>query len=268
MPDNKTMCGRERDPVSIHTSKIYDACRAKDCIEDVRVYLTCESKAILAHAINVKPKSARIIWTYVDIEPVPFNDGFYTVDAKFFYHVEADAFCTVGHPVEIEGFASFDKRVILYGSEGRAKIYSSQMRPWTDDDRQLIPRTNLPKAVVEVVDPIVLSVKVVEEHDHFCGCGDAAVLGELPEYITNGFRSELDRGPGGRRLYVTMGQFSIIKLERDSQLCLPAEFAIPEKECPTTDDQDPCDLFAQFRFPVQEFFPPDNREEHSHCGGR
>jgi hypothetical protein len=267
MPDNKA-CGRDRDSVSIHTSKIYDACRAKDCIEDVRVYLTCESKAILARAINVKPKTAKILWTYVDIEPVPFNDGFYTVDAKFFYRVEADAFCTIGHPVEIEGFASFDKRVILFGSEGRARIFSSQMVPWTDNDKQLIPRTNLPKAVVEVVDPIVLAVKVVEEHDRFCGASDTGVLGELPDYICNCFRSELDRGPGGRRLYVTLGQFSLIKLERDAQLSLPAEFAIPEKECPATDEKDPCDLFAQFRFPVDEFFPPDCREERSHCGCR
>ena len=34
------------------------------------------------------------------------------------------------------------------------------------------------------------------------------------------------------RLYVTLGQFSIIRMERDTQLLIPAyDYCLPEKEC-------------------------------------
>ena len=61
----------------------------------------------------------------------------------------------------------------------------------------------------------------------------------------------------GRRLYVTLGQFSIIRLERDTQLLIPAyDYCVPEKECAGGRcHDDPCEIFAQIRFPVEEFFP-------------
>ena len=40
--------------LSIHTRKITDACRDKDCIEDLRVYLTTGSQAVLDTASSVK----------------------------------------------------------------------------------------------------------------------------------------------------------------------------------------------------------------------
>lgn len=270
MPENKILgggCGG-KEAVCIHTKKVYDACRSQDCLEDVRVYLTCESQAILDHAINVKPKSANILWIYVDVEPVPFNDGFYTVDLKFFYRVTADAFCGIGKPAEIEGLATFDKRVILFGSEGKSRIFSSQMLcEASGDDKQLRPTTNLPLGVAEVVDPIVLAAKIVEPHDRFCGSdGGVGFTGEVPEPICGCFHSQISPGHDSRRLYVTLGQFSIVKLERDTQLLIPSfDYCIPEKEC-TGDDKDPCDVFAHFRFPVNEFFPPDEKPgDHIGC---
>ena len=60
----------------------------------------------------------------------------------------------------------------------------------------------------------------------------------------------------GRQLFVTLGQFSIIKLERDIQLLMPAyDFCMPDKEC-AGNPEDPCALFQNFQFPVDEFFPP------------
>jgi hypothetical protein len=266
MPDNRMLggCGpgsgnNTKDAVCIHTKKVYDACRSKDCLEDLRVYLTCESQAIVDRAINIKPKSAHVLWTYLDIEPVPFNDGYYTVDVKYFYRITAEAFCGVGRPVDIEGLATFDKRVVLFGGEGKTRSFSSQMLLRSDDDRQLRPSTNLPIATVELVDPVVLGVRVVEPHDHFCGCERYCGSGysEVPEVLGNSFNSPLTPGEGSRRLYVTLGQFSIIRLERDTQLLIPSyDYCIPEKECPAQSD-DPCDLFDQFKFPADEFFPSD-----------
>ena len=40
--------------MSIHTRKITDSCRDKDCIEDLRVYLTTDSQATLDSATNAK----------------------------------------------------------------------------------------------------------------------------------------------------------------------------------------------------------------------
>ena len=66
----------------------------------------------------------------------------------------------------------------------------------------------------------------------------------------------------GRRWYATIGQFSLIRLERDTQLLIPAyDYSLPEKECPGSSEDDPCELFGRIRFPVEEFFPPDSMAE-------
>lgn len=266
MPDPRVSNSCGKDSVCIRTRKVYDACRSQDCLEDLRVLLTNESQALLERAMNVKPKSASILWTYVDVEPVPFNDGFYTVDAKLFYRITADVFCGIGRPVEIEGLATFDKRAILYGSEGKAKTFSSQMVAATGDDIQLRPRTNLPIATIEAVDPVVLSCRIVEPCDHFCGCESCCSCADVPDAICTCFRSPFVPGDDSRRLYVSLGQFSMMRLERDTQLLVPGtDYCIPEKECPSATENDACDLFSRFRFPTSEFFPPDNGADNS-CG--
>ena len=132
----------------------------KDCIEDLRFYPTMASQEILCRSQSVKGGKAELLYTYIDVEPVVFNRGFYTVDMRYFYRVTLNAYCSCPRPVEIEGLCVFDKRVILFGSEGNAKIFSSQVR--IDAlDRQMIERSNLPIAVVEAVDPIVLDAKLV-----------------------------------------------------------------------------------------------------------
>ena len=236
-----------REAVCIHTKKVYDSCKDKDCIDGQRVYLTRASQAILDTAVNVKPRSAELIWAYLDVEPIAFNRGFYTVDVKYFYRVTADAFSGVGRPRAISGLATFDKRTVLFGSEGSARIFISAYRV-DEQDQQLFERTNLPVAVVEVVDPVLLGCKFQDN----CPCEGAV---EFPESICQTFDDELVVSDTGRSLYVTLGQFSIIKLERDIQLLMPAyDICLPEKECPGTDD--PCSLFESFQFPVDEFYPP------------
>ena len=73
------------------------------------------------------------------------------------------------------------------------------------------------------------------------------------------FDDELVLSGESRRLQVTIGQFSIIRLERDTQLLIPAyDYCMPEKECACgSDTEDPCCLFRNIRFPVGEFFPPN-----------
>lgn len=158
-------------------------------------------------------------------------------------------------PVTVEGLCVFDKRAILFGSEGSAKIFSSKFRSG-EPDIPMLRRSNLPEAVVEAVDPIVLDARLVESgcSRRDCDCD----LCEVPPAISQCFGGELCGGDEGRRIYITLGQFSIVRLERDSQLLVPVyDYCMPEKECSCGSTDDPCSLFRNINFPVGEFFPPN-----------
>ena len=49
-----------REAVCIHTKKIYDSCRDKDCIEDLRVYPTRSSQAVIDRALSVRSGRAEL----------------------------------------------------------------------------------------------------------------------------------------------------------------------------------------------------------------
>lgn len=246
-----------REAVCVHTTKIYDSCRDKDCIEDLRLYPLCGTQCYIDNAVSIRPKSAQLLYTTIDVEEVPFNRGFYTVDVRYFYKVRGDAFALMGPPAEICGLAVFDKRVILFGSEGNAKIFSSKT-VLGGLDPQSFERTNLPTAIVEAVDPIVLGMKLVEPCE--CVIQDNCIA-EVPDFIAAAFEGGLQFDNSARRVYITLGQFSIIRLERDSQLLMPSyDYCMPDKECVNSSDEDPCALFSRINFPVDEFFPPDTLE--------
>lgn len=250
------VCDKDRvkEAVCINTSKIYDSCRSKECITDLRLYPTRCSQAIIDRATSVKPKTAELLWTYVDVESIVFNKGFYTVDITFFYRVVCEVFCGVGKGQEVVGLCSFDKRVILFGSEGSARVFTSQYRPGSCDDITTM-NTNYPRAVVEVVDPVCLGAKLRENchHHHHC-CND------VPKHICGCFDDDIIMCDDNKTIFVTLGQFSIVRLERDVQLLIPAyDFCIPHKECPHNNGNgidEPCDVFERFAFPVEQFFPP------------
>ena len=138
-----------RESVCIHTKKIFDSCRDKDCIEDLRFYPKLQYVDVINRALSVKGGTARLLYVYVDVEPVSFNRGFYTVDMRFFYAVTLQAYLSCPAPVTVEGLCVFDKRAILFGSEGNAKIFSSEMRTG-EPDIPMMRRANAPIAVVEI----------------------------------------------------------------------------------------------------------------------
>lgn len=218
----------------------------------MRVCPTVSSQPYIEGAFSIKPRSAELLCVDVDVEEITFNRGFYTVDVKYYYKIRGTVF-PGGY--DITGLSIFDKRVILFGSEGNAKIFTS------NGPNCLSPcfpgvRSNLPIAVVEAVDPIALGMKVVDSrHCEEFECE----LHDIPEYISAAFGEELALSGAGKRVYVTLGQFSIIRLERETQLMMPAyDYCMPEKDCIGSSEEDPCTLFGKIRFPVEEFFPPDN----------
>ena len=235
---NQTCSGREypgtnfNEAVCIHTDKIYDSCRDKDCVEDIRVYLTSCGQEIVDKAINVKVTKAEVIWVFTDVEPVPFNRGFYSVDLQYYFKVTLQAYTGLSRPTEVEGLATFNKKVILFGSEGNAKIFESKFK---EDafDAQLWKKTNLPHAVVEVVDPIALGARLVDVRDRdSCCCDDDFDIASVPASVCGVFGESIIPGNETKNVYVSLGVFSIIKLERRVQLLVPSyDFCIPTKEC-------------------------------------
>lgn len=248
-----------REAVCVHTRKIMDACRDKDCIEDLRLYLTQSSQCAIDKALSVKAGKAELLHVSTSVEPICFNRGFYTVDVRYFYRVTADAFVGAARPVEVCGLAVFDKRVILFGSEGCSKTFSSDA-PLDSLDQVCLPAANQPVAVVEAVDPLLLGLKLVDPCQCQCACPCGGELTDVPPCICACFGSELCFSGEGRQLYVSLGQFSLIRLERDTQLLIPVyDYCMPEKECPCDGGQceeDPCDIFRHVQFPVDQFFPP------------
>ena len=153
-----------REAVCIHTRKIYDSCKDKDCVEDLRLYPTASSQAVIDRAISLKAGKAELLYAYIDVEPMGFHRGFYTVDVRYFYRVTADAFVGASRPVSVCGLAVFDKRAILFGSEGSAKVFASNASMGSLDSQDL-ESTNLPVAVVETA-----AIKRTAGTE--AGCGD------------------------------------------------------------------------------------------------
>ena len=259
IPGPVSDCSGIREAVCIHTRKIYDSCRDKDCIEDLRFYPRLQYVDVINRALSIKGGSATLLYVYVDVEPVSFNRGFFTVDMRFFYNVKLQAYLSSPAPVTVDGLCVFDKRVILFGSEGTAKIFSSDLQVG-EPDLQTLGRTNVPHAVVEAVDPIVLDARIMEH----CGKRDCDCdLCEVPSFVNSCFDGELSSGDDYRRIYVTLGQFSIVRLERDTQLLIPVyDYCMPEKDCSCGSigggvNEYPCCIFRNISFPVGEFFPPN-----------
>ncbi len=252
MPDQSNSAGRVapelRETVRVHTKRIEDACIDKDCIEDLRVYLTESSQTALESAVSARARSAELLHVYIDVAPIAYNPGHFTADLSFFYRISGEALSGVTRPAALEGLALFTKRVVLFGGQAQTKVFSS-------DDNELDPnalyQTHAPDCVVEAVDPMVLSSRVGE------GSEAAAVTPEIPPAILALFPEELAM-TGGRLLFVSLGQFSTVRMERGTQLLLPAvSYAVPDRSC--SDDpgapDEPCDLFAQVDFPTQAFYP-------------
>ena len=242
-----------QEALSIHTRKITDSCRDKDCIEDLRVYLTTGSQAVLDSATGAKVRSAELLYAYIDVEPVAFDRNHYCIDVTFYYRILADAIVGTSRPAALYGLAVFSKRAVLCGEDGCAHIFTSDTRI-SEADGLSRYSANRPTAVVEVLDPMILSSCVKNVSD--CGCQETAV--RIPGYVREMFDDDLVLSGDRRRMFVTLGQFSIIRLERSAQLVVPVlEYSIPTKDCCDSvgSSEDPCEMFSRIPFPTAQFAP-------------
>ena len=249
--------------MSIHTRKITDSCRDKDCIEDLRVYLTQSSQEVLDSAAGARVRNAELLYTYIDVQPVAFDRNHYCIDVTFYYQIQADAITGAVQPAILYGLAVFTKRAILCGEDSRAHIFRSDTVIGSTDGLTRL-QSNRPIAVVEVLDPMVLGSRVRERQE-----GQDTTMLQIPEFIQQMFDEPLVLDGDHRRLYVTLGQFSIIRLERDAQFIVPVlDYALPTKECCDNPGlaEDPCEMFSRIPFPTRQFTPTScDRDDCSHC---
>lgn len=253
--------GNIREAVCISAQKIMDACRDQDCMEDLPVYLTVESQETLEAATAVKARSAELLYAMVNPTEMEYAEGHYSVEITYFYRVIADAVLCAVRPASIYGLAVYSKCVTLYGGESGACSFRSDCKYGTE----------APVAVVEAVNPVVLSARIKEICPEACPDKKAACFCEaLPEVVANAFDDNLVFSGRTRQLLVTMGQFSLVRLQRETQLLIPSyDYCMPERSCCASGNccpETPCESFAKMQFPVRAFFP--EAATASVCGDR
>lgn len=242
------------EAVCIDTARVYDSCADKDCLSDLRVWFTAPAQAVVDAAATVRCRSCEVLNVFSEIEKVPFSAGYYSVDATFFFMVALDAFTSPAAPPQtVYGLSVYSKKAILYGAEGSVRVFSSEYAPAIDAQRSATA-TN-PRAKIQVASPICLEARLGCACD--CSCGGPELLAGIPAAVRSLYDGDFVDSAAGRAARVTIGLFSIIQLERDVQLLIPAyDFCFPNKEC-TNEAMDPCEAFRRISFPVAEFFPPE-----------
>ena len=252
---HNTACG-----TCVDCDKIYDSVKDKDCLEDLKVFLTECGQDIIDRATNIRCKGAEVLWTHITVDTVPFNKGYYSVYVRFYFKLHFEACVPGGKSQEFCGVAVYDKKCVLFGSEGNISIFTSEQ--YCNDfcsgigDIPCDYKTNMPKVVVEVAPPICLAVKLVEKQYKFGCC--CCTCDQIPEHVCRHCGGNVTDDFGVKCLYVSLGLFSVLRIERPVALVLSAsEFCIPEKESTVcSDSSDPCALFKKMSFPTDDFFPP------------
>ena len=247
-----------KEAVCIDAQRVYDSCSAKDCLEDLQVCFTQAKRSIIERCVNVRLRSVDVLTVYLNMEPVPFNKGFYSIDMTFVFDVCVDVYTAPAScPIVADGIALFTKKAILYGSDGNVKMFTST----GNDCPQATDASNgraLPKAACQVAEPVGLAARVCDTRP-----GSSPDY-QIPDDICERFGGDFDM-ECSRSIFVTIGLFSIVQIVRNVQMLIPAyDFCIPAKECTPASDN-PCELFRRIDFPTDSFFPP--KEENSGNGG-
>lgn len=259
--------GKKDECTCIDVDKIYDSAKDKDCIEDLFVFVNEQGQEIIDHATNIRAKSIEVLWAHISSNSIAFNRGYYQVNIRYFFKICFEACIPGGRTQEFCGLAVYDKQCVLFGSEGNVSIFTSDPTSggFCVDPMEIKGdfRTNNPKVVLEVATPIVLGVKLVDKNYKFGCC--CCVPEQVPECLCNCcLGANICRDCGCKSLYVSIGLFSLIRIERPVSLLVDsADYCIPDKDCSGCNsvggisDSDPCTLFKNMNFPTCDFFPPN-----------
>lgn len=212
--------------------------------------------------MNIRAKKAEVFYVYVDVEPVTFNRGYYSCGLTFYFLVDFDVFTSAAtKPTTVRGFCFYEKKVILFGSEGNVRVFSNENNCEQSNTLTCGGVTNNPKCIVQAVDPIALTARICELRS--C-CENSCCV---PQCVCDalGGTVNMSQELGTPTVLVTLGLFSIVQLIRNVQMLVPVyDFCIPEKQCEDSTDR-PCDVFSRIKFPTDDFFPPQS-ENSGACG--
>ncbi len=254
-PLTETIEGRKvNEAICIDTARVYDSCADKDCLADLRVYFTDAAESIIESAVSIRCRGCEVINVITEVDSVPFNRGYYSVDITFFFAVTLEAIVSSQQqPVTVTGLSVFSKKCILYGAEGNVKVFTSEYSCENDFN---LPITSVnPRAKIQVATPLCLDARFCRPCECCNNIQDAGAA--IPRCVARFFPGNFGPQSSQRAVRITIGLFSIVQLERDVQMLIPAyDFCMPTKEC-SCDTEDPCDSFRKIRFPVSEFFPSE-----------
>lgn len=293
---DKNNCFKEA--VCIEVQRVFDSCSDRDCIYELPVTLSEDSPEITDDMNIIRCRCVEVEATCISVDTVPFKSGYYSVDITYRFKVTAEAFtqgfCQPQSGTLIYGTALWNKRVILYGGEGNAKVFTSDQdftpTPLDNNACNFCNNTSpasMPKATIHVVDPVALDAKLI------CvpaGTANGVCRPPMPSDNCCFFpmpmppmdcgcephRPPMDCGCDHRPprpqfervLAVSLGLFSIIQLSRPVSLIVPAyDYCIPCKDCSTAASSEaPCDVFDRIEFPTEQFFPQANGDETTKFG--
>ena len=255
-----------KDSVCIDAGRVYDSCCDRDCLEDLRCFFLPETQSLINNALSERLRSAEVLNVFIDVEPVNFNKGYYSCDLTFFFLLSFDLFTSPSAcPQVIHGIATFNKKVILYGSCGSVKTFSNTVG---EECRHHKPKThpgsNTPKCVVSAVDPVPLSARIGSIKDCYESC--CCIPESVCEALGGNVVTDVPRGTP--TIYATIGLFTVVQLIRNVQMMIPVyDFCVPQKSCDHS-TAEPCDTFSRIQFPLDDFFPPrpDCVDDSKDCG--
>ena len=257
MAIDKCCTGKQTDSVCIQADKIYDSCKSKECAQDLRVYFSEAGQAIIDNANNIRLKCAEVLYVDTDVEKIQFSNCNYNVSSTFYFKVTVEIAGNGCNNTCIEGLDTYTKNTILFGSEACSYVFTSN---GSNNLSECPGRANLPTAVVETVNPVPLDAKLTDIchhcHNSVCSCccscccaTPSCICSQFPEGLVETSR---------KRVYVTLGLFIIVRLQRETQLLIPSyDFCIPDKNCSSGSvcKADPCSFFESLEFPLNAFYP-------------
>ena len=269
--------GSSNGTVCIDTFRVLDSCRDRDCFEDVKILVTEEGQNVLDNSCNIRVIDTEILWVNIALNEVAFNDGFFQVTIKTFVKLTLEGCMGKTRGTVFEGLAVLQKVVILFGGEGNVSTFRSDgNNSFCAGPKSCHAGNTLPTAIVDIIDPIALSSKVV---DCSCQCGYCCCsCTEIPEVVSRCFCGPLVECDRGNNLFVSLGIFSVIRIVRPAQILVNGtDFTVPDKECVEAEQDDPCRLFRSLAFPVRQFTgiecdetrnEPSGRQSRGCCGSK
>ena len=215
------------------------------------LYFTADTQPSVNGATGVRCREVTLLGVDLDVDSVPFNKGFYSVDMTFYVEVDLELVGGSTADTLVSGLGIYTKKVILYGSEGNVNVFSSDNQT-SASSGLLEPGATTPIATVKVANPICLAHKLCDTAE------TRSVTVTVPAAIAEQFGTDASFADVSvsKIVLVTLGIFSIVSLERKVQMMIPVyDYSLPDKECLPVNDS-PCEMFKRIKFPVDEFFPP------------